>query len=108
MAFKNPEELECETAELLAKLFNLSLQTAAVPEDWGAASVIPNYKKGSSGDPGNNTTKSHTTRNEKDLWICREMLTVHGKVGVASENENPASQSHEVLWGVNKEGLKWI
>lgn len=67
MAFKSPEECECETAELLAKLYNLSLQTATVPEDWGAASVIPNYKKGSRGDPGNSTTKSHATRNGKDL-----------------------------------------
>lgn len=33
MAFKSPEELGCETAELLAKLCNLSLLTAAVPED---------------------------------------------------------------------------
>lgn len=107
MAFKSPEELECETTELLAKLYNLSLQTAAVPEHWGAASVIPNYKKGSRGDPGNNTTKSHATRSGKDLWIFRQVVTA-GKVSVASENENPDVQSHEVLWGVNKEGLKWI
>lgn len=106
MAVKSPEELECETAELLAKLCNLSLQTAAVPENWGAASVIPNYKKGSRGDPGNNK-QSHASRNEKDLWIFREVLTI-GKVSVASENENPGAQSHEVLWGVNKVGLKWI
>lgn len=67
MAFKSPEELECGTAELLAKLYDLSLQTATVPERWGAASVIPSYKKGSRGDPGNNTTKSHATRNGRDL-----------------------------------------
>lgn len=107
MAFRSPEDLECETAEVLAKLYNLSLQTAAVPEDWGAASVIPNYKKGSRGDPGNNTTKSHATRNGRELWIFREVLTV-GKGSVASENENPTAQSHEVLWSVNKEGLTWM
>lgn len=62
MAFnQSPEELECETAGLLPKLYRLSLQTATVPEDWVFASVIPIYKKDSGGDPGNCTLKSHTT-----------------------------------------------
>lgn len=104
MAFKSPEKLECGTAKLLAKLYNLSLQPLC--QKTGELPVwFPTIKKALEGILG--TTQQILSRNGKDLWICREVLTV-GKVGVTSENENPVAQSCEVLWGVNKEGLKLI
>ncbi|XP_053112296.1 calcium uptake protein 3, mitochondrial isoform X3 [Hemicordylus capensis] len=47
------KELKCEIAHLLAKIFNLSLKSGSVPEDWRVANVTPIFKKGSRGDPGN-------------------------------------------------------
>lgn len=40
-----------------------------VPEDWGAASVIPTYKKGSRVGPGKSTPESQ--RCNRDLWVYR-------------------------------------
>ena len=37
----------------LAKFFNLSLQTASLPEDWLKSNVIPIFKKGSKHSPSN-------------------------------------------------------
>lgn len=68
------KELACETTELLEKLYNLSLEMAAVPEDWDVASLILIYKKGSRGDPGNSTPESHATRNGK---VCNKDLSIY-------------------------------
>ena len=47
------KELKCELVDLLTKICNLSLNSASVPEDWKVANVVPIFKKGSRGDPGN-------------------------------------------------------
>ncbi|XP_053160851.1 uncharacterized protein LOC128349017 isoform X3 [Hemicordylus capensis] len=45
------KELKCKIADLLAKIYNSSLQSDSVPEDWKVASVTPVFKKGSRRDP---------------------------------------------------------
>ncbi|CAM4534756.1 unnamed protein product [Lepidochelys kempii] len=47
------KELKCEIAELLTMVCNLSFKSATVPNDWKIANVMPMFKKGSRGDPGN-------------------------------------------------------
>ncbi|CAM5075917.1 unnamed protein product [Eretmochelys imbricata] len=47
------KELKCEIAELLTIVPNLSFKSAAVLNDWKIATVMPIFKKGSRGDPGN-------------------------------------------------------
>ncbi|XP_053155158.1 uncharacterized protein LOC128346183 [Hemicordylus capensis] len=47
------KELKCELADLLAKIYNLSLQSGSVPEDWRVANVTWIFKKGSRGNLGN-------------------------------------------------------
>ena len=40
-------------APALAMIFNDSMQTGIVPNDWKKANVTPIFKKGSKGNPGN-------------------------------------------------------
>ncbi|KAG6938185.1 hypothetical protein G0U57_007088, partial [Chelydra serpentina] len=47
------KELKCEIAGLLTVIFNLSFKSASVPNDYRIANVMPIFKKGSRGDPGN-------------------------------------------------------
>ena len=46
---------ECcnELADILTVIFNKSLQTGHVPDDWRKANVVPVYKKGEKYDPSN-------------------------------------------------------
>ena len=46
-------EIRHELAKPLAHLFNLSVKTGIVPQDWRDANVIPLFKKGSRGDAQN-------------------------------------------------------
>ncbi|CAM4600474.1 unnamed protein product, partial [Lepidochelys olivacea] len=47
------KELKCEIVELLTMACNLSFKSATVPNDWKISNVMPIFKKGSGGDPGN-------------------------------------------------------
>ncbi|KAG6933041.1 hypothetical protein G0U57_020115, partial [Chelydra serpentina] len=47
------KELKCEIAELFTRVCNLSFKLASVPNDWKIANVMPIFKRGSRGDPGN-------------------------------------------------------
>ncbi|CAM4722295.1 unnamed protein product, partial [Lepidochelys kempii] len=47
------KELKCEIAGLLTGICNLSFKSTSVPNDWRIANVMPIFKKGSRGDPGN-------------------------------------------------------
>ncbi|CAM4382079.1 unnamed protein product [Lepidochelys olivacea] len=47
------KDLKCEIAELLTMVCNLSFKSATVPNDCKTANVMPMFKKGSRGDPGN-------------------------------------------------------
>ena len=42
-----------ELAEVLSSIFNQSMRTGIVPHDWRSANVVPIFKKGDPGDPGN-------------------------------------------------------
>ena len=37
----------------LAKLYNMSLETGILPEDWTKANIAPVFKKGTKSDPAN-------------------------------------------------------
>ncbi len=47
------KEFEAQLAKPLEILFNKSIQTGEIPEDWRKANVTPIFKKGTKGDPGN-------------------------------------------------------
>lgn len=47
------KESKCEIVEAEAQVCKLSLQTAAVPEDWQVDGVTNRYGKGSEGNPKN-------------------------------------------------------
>ncbi|CAM4678027.1 unnamed protein product [Lepidochelys kempii] len=47
------KELKYEIAELLTMVCDLSFKSAPVPNDWKIANVMPIFKKGSRGNPGN-------------------------------------------------------
>ena len=47
------KECSHELAPLLAALFNQSVQTGQLPDDWTTANVTPVFKKGSKSDPSN-------------------------------------------------------
>ena len=53
-------ELAEEIAELLSIIYQCSLLTGEVPEDWRLANVTSIYKKGRKEDPGNNRPVSLT------------------------------------------------
>ena len=40
-------------SKALTVIFNKSLETGVVPEEWKTANVTPIHKKGGKGDPGN-------------------------------------------------------
>src|SRR6218665_3125096 len=42
-----------EIGELLAQIFNKSMQTGDVPQKWRDALIVPLFKKGIISDPGN-------------------------------------------------------
>jgi len=48
-------------AEPLSIISERSWRTGEVPEDWGKANVIPNFKKGKKEDPGNYRSVSLTS-----------------------------------------------
>ncbi len=47
------KEFEAQLAKPLEILFNKSIRTGEIPEDWRKANVTPIFKKGTKGDPGN-------------------------------------------------------
>ena len=47
------KELSDELAEPLSILFNKSVETMTIPDDWKVATVTPIFKKGTRTDPGN-------------------------------------------------------
>ena len=47
------KELSKELSTPLSILFNLSLETGVVPQDWCSAEVTAIFKKGSKSEPGN-------------------------------------------------------
>jgi hypothetical protein len=47
------KEFEAQLAKPLEILFNKSILTGEIPEDWRKANVTPIFKKGTKGDPGN-------------------------------------------------------
>src|SRR6218665_2836050 len=42
-----------EIGEVLAQIFNKSMQTGDVPQEWRDALIVPLFKKGNRSDPGN-------------------------------------------------------
>ena len=61
------KETANEIAPMLTCLFNQSLATGEVPQDWKKAYVIPIYKKGSKSDPRNYRPVSLTS------IVCKTM-----------------------------------
>ena len=47
------QEVACEIAAPLVKLYNASLQTRTIPSDWKRSNVTAVYKSGSRDDPSN-------------------------------------------------------
>ena len=47
------KELSEELSQPLSSLFNISIETGVVPEDWRTANVVAIFKKGTKSDPGN-------------------------------------------------------
>ena len=69
-------ELAEETAELLSIIYQRSLLTGEVPEDWRLANVTPIYKKGCREDPGNYSPVSLTSVPRKiiEQIVLREIM----------------------------------
>ena len=69
-------ELAEVTAELLAIIYQRSLLTGEVPEDWRLANVTPIYKKGRKEDPGNYRPVSLTSVPGKvmEQIVLREIM----------------------------------
>ena len=61
-------ELAEEIAEPLSIIYQRSLLTGEVPEDWRLANVTPTYKKGCREDPGNYRPVSLTSVPRRRLW----------------------------------------
>ncbi|CAM4509157.1 unnamed protein product [Caretta caretta] len=61
------KQLEHEIASPLAKNVNQSVNSGVVPYDWRIANIVPIFKKGKKGDPGNYRPVSLTSVVCKDL-----------------------------------------
>ena len=62
----------------LAMIYNESLQSGVVPEDWRAANVTPIFKKGAKGNPGNYRPVSLTSIPCKVMEACiRDVMVDH-------------------------------
>jgi hypothetical protein len=61
------KELLDQIKEPLAKIFNKSINTGIMPEDWKTANVTPIFKKGSKSDPANYRPVSLTS-------VCCKLL----------------------------------
>ena len=71
-------ELRNELAKPLSKLFRLSIEMAAVPQDWRDANVTPLFKKGSRSQPVNYRPISLTSIIGKILEsILKDSLVAH-------------------------------
>jgi Reverse transcriptase (RNA-dependent DNA polymerase) len=71
-------ELAAQVAGPLAIIFNKSLSTSEVPEDWKRANVTPIYKKGTKADPSNYRPVSLTSISCKMLEsILRDSIVKH-------------------------------
>jgi len=65
-------------APALAMIYNESLQTGVVPEDWKSANVTPIFKKGSKATPGNYRPVSLTSIACKVLESCiKDVMVDH-------------------------------
>ncbi len=61
------QKLKKTVSPVLAKIFNASLDSGQVPDDWRKANVTPIFKKGSKADPGNYRPVSLTS-------VCCKLL----------------------------------
>ncbi len=72
------QELESELVEGLVLIFQRSIDTGVVPEEWKSANVTPIFKKGTKSDPGNYRPVSLTSICCKLLEsILRDVLMAH-------------------------------
>ncbi|GCB73634.1 hypothetical protein scyTo_0002714 [Scyliorhinus torazame] len=72
------KEAREEIAEALTEIFGSSLSSGDVPEDWRIANVVPLFKKGSKGNPGNYRLVSLTSVVGKLLErILRDRIYSH-------------------------------
>ena len=71
-------ELRQELSSTLTKIFNLSIQTGIVPQDWRDANVTPLHKKGSKAKPENYRPVSLTSVIGKMMESSvKEALVIH-------------------------------
>ena len=72
------KELSEELSWPLCTLFNLSLETGVVPDDWKTAEVVALFKKGTKSDPGNYRPVSLTCITSKVLEsLIRDEIVTH-------------------------------
>ena len=84
------KELSEELSQPLSSLFNLSIETGVVPEDWRTANVVAIFKKGTKSDPGNYRPVSLTCIISKVL----ESLIRDDLVKYMTENELYSTCQH--------------
>ena len=72
------KQINNEISKPLAKIFNISLSSSTVPNDWKLANVTPIFKKGDKSNPGNYRPISLTSIVGKLLeTIIRDKLVKH-------------------------------
>ena len=72
------KELSEELSWPLCTLFNLSLKTGVVPDDWKTAEMVALFKKGTKSDPGNYRPVSLTCITIKILEsLIRDEIVTH-------------------------------
>ncbi|XP_072107366.1 uncharacterized protein [Mobula birostris] len=74
------KEVAVEIAEALAMIFQKSIDSGMVPEDWKIANVTPLFKKGARKQKGNYTPVSLTSRKQKGNYTPVSLMSVVGKL----------------------------
>ena len=64
------KELSKELSSPLSLLFNMSIDSGEIPEDWKSAEITPIFKKGSRNEPGNYRPVSLT------CIVCKVMESI--------------------------------